>query len=408
MDNMKFSEQVYICKRKIKALRDSIAYYICRIFPINKNKIVMWTFEGSGGYGCSPRYIAEELLKRQEEGKNSFEIFWLLDDMNKEFPPGIKKVKSTLWGRAYHLSTARFWVANTRTFYGTKKRKGTTYIQTWHGTVAMKPIGKYRGEKFSHIAYLVSAYDSKMIDYALAGSRWCVDMWPGGLIYEGEILETGTPRCDILFSGVKEKHIQLRREYGLSNEVRILLYAPTFRGGSQSMVRDVNTEAVSLDFQGLIEVLEQKFGGEWYIFLRLHPQLSAKMEKMPVGNKNEHLIDVSQRPDMNEIMAACDAMITDYSSAIFEGFLTGMPGFLYIDDLEEYVADRGNLMFDMDEIPFSVALNNDELMDNILKFDEESYKEKSDDFMKEVGIFEDGKASGRVVDLIEKECRGIH
>lgn len=405
MDRIKFSERVYIFKRKIRALWSSIAYYICQIFPISENKIVMWTFEGMGGYGCSPKYIAEEVLKRRKEGKNSFEIFWLLDDIDKEFPPEIKKVKSSLWKRAYHLSTARFWVANTRTFYGTKKRKGTTYIQTWHGTVAMKPIGKYRGEKLSRIAYLVSAYDSKMIDYALAGSQWCVNMWPDGLIYDGEIIKTGTPRCDVFFSGLEEKHIRFREEYGLSLESRILLYAPTFRGGSQRVVRNVNSEVISLDFQCLIKTLEQKFGGEWYIFLRLHPQLAAKMERMPVEKTDERLIDVSQRPDMNEIIAACDAMITDYSTAIFEGFLTKIPGFLYIDDLDEYIADRGELMFKMDEIPFPVSYSNEELMKNIQKFSQEIYEEKVNAFIERVGIFEDGYASERAVDLIEKDKR---
>ena len=366
----------------------------------------MWTFEGTGGYGCSPKYIAEEILKRKAQGKNDFEIFWLLEDMDKKFPSEIIRIKSTLWTRAYHLSTARFWVSNTRTFYGTKKRKGTTYFQTWHGTIALKPIGKYRGEKLSKMAYIVSAYDSKLIDYLLAGSRWCVEMWPDGLIYDGKILKTGTPRCDVLFSGVREKHLQLRREYGISFDAKILLYAPTFRGGSQGTIRNVNTGIVSLDFCRLIKNLEGKFGGEWYVFLRLHPQLAAKMERMPIMEENNHLIDVSQRPDMSEIMAACDAMITDYSTTIFEGFLTGIPGFLYIDDLEEYVADRGSLMFDMSEIPFSVAYSNDELMDNILSFSSDTYKKSVAEFIAKVGIFEDGYASRRIADIVEKMAEG--
>ena len=142
------------------------------------------------------------------------------------------------------------------------------------------------------------------------------------------------------------------------------------------------------------------------MFLRLHPQLAAKMERMPIMEENNHLIDVSQRPDMSEIMAACDAMITDYSTTIFEGFLTGIPGFLYIDDLEEYVADRGSLMFDMSEIPFSVAYSNDELMDNILSFSSDTYKKSVAEFIAKVGIFEDGYASRRIADIVEKMAEG--
>ena len=182
------NEKIYILRRKLKAFLQSLAYYACRIFPVKKNKILMWTFECSGGFGCNPKYIAEEILRRNNAGKTDYEIYWLLDDTEKEFPPGITKVKNTWLNRAYHLSTARFWVANTRTFYGTKKRSGTTYLQTWHGTVSLKPIGKYRGKSFSAIAYLVSRADSELMDYALAGSKWCKDTWPQGLVYDGEIL----------------------------------------------------------------------------------------------------------------------------------------------------------------------------------------------------------------------------
>lgn len=361
----------------------------------------MWTFEGKGGYGCSPKYIAEELMRRKEKGENSFEIFWLLEDMGKQFPNEIKKVKSTLWTRAYHLSTARFWVANTRTFYGTKKRKGTVYLQTWHGTVALKPIGKQRGNKLPKIAYLISKYDSGMIDYALSGSRWCTEMWPEGLIYQGKIAETGTPRCDVLFQDVRQKRIQFRKEYNIPFEANIMLYAPTFRGGSQNKVRNVNAESCSVNFERVIHALETRFGGTWYIFLRLHPQLAAQLEEFPIERKNGRLIDVSHRMDMNEIIAASDACLTDYSSMIFESFLTCQPGFIYADDLNNYIADRGSLLFDMNEIPFSVAYNNDELVENILTFNQEIYEKKVKDFIKKIGIVEDGHASEKVVNLME-------
>ena len=199
---------------------------------------------------------------------------------------------------------------------------------------------------------------------------------------------------------------QMRQEYHLPKDAQIMLYAPTFRGGSQSKNRSVNTEEATVDFTRLIPALEKRFGGVWYIFLRLHPQLAAKMEGLKVGVASDRLIDVSQRPDMNEIIAGADAFLTDYSSAIFEGAMIGQPGFIYADDLEEYVADRGDLFFDMYKLPFPVALNNDELMENILKFDDESYKKKLAVFMEEVGIFEDGKASERVVDLIEEKGGG--
>ena len=402
------SEERYVKKRIRRARLERIAYCLCHIFPIQQNKVVLWTLEGKGGFACSPKYIAQELLRRNREGTN-WTLYWL-NGGNKNFPQEIKPVKDSLWSRAYHLSTARFWVGNTRTFLGTAKRKGTSYIMVWHGSIALKPIGLYRGNKFSKIARLVSEADSKLIDVALSGSRWCSQTWRDGLIYDGKIVEAGTPRCDILFNGVEKCHTELRERYGLPQDARICLYAPTFRGGSQGTKRSVNTEPISLDLQGLLCTLEKRFGGSWYLFLRLHPQLAASLEKMPLPeeqlaadkNSGSRLIDVSQLPDMAEIMAATDCIVTDYSTIIFEGFLTGQPGFIYADDFDEYVADRGKLMFSAEEIPFPVARTNSELFQNIQDFDEAAYRSRCETFRRKTGIIDDGNASRRAVDVMEK------
>ncbi|MCI9359401.1 MAG: hypothetical protein HFG65_00350 [Hungatella sp.] len=396
------SERIYIGKRRWKAFLYGLAFDACRIFPVDPKKVVMWTFECGGGYGCSPKYVAEEILRQNREGITDYKIFWLMNDMAKEFPKEIIKIKNTFWHRVYHLSTAGIWVSNSRTFYGTKKRKRQRYIQTWHATICIKPIGKYRGNLLPKMAYIVSRYDSSLIDYVLSGSKWCDDMYRDGLIYDGRIIKTGTPRCDVLINQKEEKHRQMREEYQIPQEANILLYAPTFRGGSQSGKRSVDAEETSIDFRRLIESLEKRFGGSWYIFLRLHPQLAANMGGLHTEQAWERLIDVSQRPDMNEIIAGSDAFLTDYSSAIFEAAMAGLPGFLYADDLEEYVKDRGDLMFDMEKLPFSCALNNEELIRNILEFDRDKYEKDVEVFMEMVGNKEDGKASRRVVKLMER------
>ncbi len=394
-------EKKYLIKRRLKASLYGIPFILCRVFPIKKNKIVLWTFEGTGGYGCSPRYIAEELLKQKREGKNNFELYWITTDTTKVFPEEIHVIKDTTWNRAYHMTTSRFWIGNTRTFYGTRKRKGTTYLQTWHGSLSLKPIGKYRGDQFSKMAYIVSKADSNLIDYAISGSRYCTEMWPDGLIYDGKIEELGSPRCDVFANSVEEKRRQLREEYNIPQEAKIVIYAPTFRGGSQGTKRAINENPITIDFNRVIEAFEKRFGGTWYVFLRLHPQLSVFMDGMSVKEKNSRLIDVTQRPDMNEIMAATDAIITDYSTCIFEGFLTGQPGFIYADDLEEYKKDRGKMMFTLDEIPFSTAVDNDGLVNDILHFDDNRYKFKSRKLIEENGIICDGLATERVVQLLK-------
>lgn len=406
MNKSSFSEEIYILKRKIKAFFYSLAFYLCRVFPVDKNKIVFWSFEGTRGFCCNPKYFAEEVLRRNKKGDRRWRLVWLVDDMDADFPEGIEKTENTLWNRVYHMSTAGYWVGNTRTFYGTKKRKKQMYIQTWHGSICIKPIGKYRGELFPKIAYLVSKKDSELIDYVLSNCTWSDIHYRDGLVYDGEIVRTGKPRCDILINRREEMRGLIRSTYGIPSEANILLYAPTFRGGSQLTKRSVEKREESINFKKVIDSLEHKFGGEWFVFTRLHPQLAAKKEHYRTNESSERLIDVTHHLDMNELIAAADAFITDYSGSIFEAALLRMPCFIYADDLEEYIENRGNLFFDLYKLPFSVALKNDELIYNINCFDIETYTKKVDDFIEEQGLIEDGHSSERAVDLIYGENNG--
>ena len=101
-------EENYIRYRKAKAYMNKLCFFICRIFPIRKNQISVCTFEGKSGFGCNPKYIVEELHKRNKD----YEFVWFVNDIQKEFPDYIKKVPNTLWNRAYWLSTSKIWIDN--------------------------------------------------------------------------------------------------------------------------------------------------------------------------------------------------------------------------------------------------------------------------------------------------------
>ncbi len=410
MFNRRYRDKLYICRRKVKAFFHGLVFYICWMFPIQPCKVVMWTTEGKGGYGDSPKYIAEEMIRRNTVQNGKFEIIWLSDCqtsdlVDKEFPEHIRVVKDSLWNRAYQLSTAGFWISNTRTNYGTKKRRKTIYIQTWHAIAGIKPIGKFRGDRLPEIAKIISEYDSHMIDYVLSGNEWSCKMWPDGLIYYGKILRSGVPRCDILFKEKEQMRKKYREKYNIPLDSCIILYAPTFRGGSQNRKRSVLADIGCLDFERLVKVLENKFGGKWYVFLRLHPQVAGHRDEIIIENKENKVIDVSQYPDMNELIVASDVLLTDYSSSVFESIIMNQVAFLYMEDKEEYVRDRGNLLFDLKSLPFPVAYDMEELEKQIKMFDMEVYERKVDEFKKKLGIFEDGKASIRVVDFIEEKLK---
>ncbi len=388
-------EELYIRKRKRKAKRLSALFLLMRVFPIKK-KIAFAAFEGDGGFGCNPRYIAEELHKRNP----SLELVWLTHDISRPFPNYIRLVKDTPFNTAFHLSTAKVWIDNYRKPYGTLKRKEQLYIQTWHATIGFKAVGLFRGDAFPKIARIVSEWDSSLIDYCLSNSKYCDDVYPKKLLYDGPTLRVGSPRVDPLINDRKKLHAGLRKELELDSDVKLLLFAPTFRSGNQQGKREVTAETPQIDFDQLLDALAERFGGEWRVLLRLHPTLAARLDEMPLIKKNPRLIDVSGLPDMSQILGGCEMLITDYSSCAFDAAFAHIPVLLYADDVQEYINERGKFMWSRGELPFDMAEDNTSLIENVKAFDNERYNAAVDVFMKKYEVVEDGMASARVAELI--------
>lgn len=412
------AEGRYIRKRKIKAFFNSLCFYVCRIFPIDNNLISVCTFEGRGGFGCNPKYIIQELHKEKADCK----IVWLVNDMDREFPDYIKKVPNTLISRAYWLSRSRVWIDNYRKPYGTKKRKGQYYINTWHANMGFKTIGLLRGEAFSYMAYLVSKNDSDMIDEVVVDSDYCEIMFRKGLVYNGHFLKVGQPRCDILHGDRLYYIEKFRYNHNLPKDAKVVMFAPTFREGVKEGKRTVFSEMWTIDFERLLKNLQRRFGGKWYICVRVHPQLASSFKEYRSDKLQDRIIDESQADDMYEILAGMDAFITDYSSAAFDACEADIPVFIYADDIEKYAKDRGSLLWEIstntDEpvrnnhniepdidmiLPFAIAKNNNELERRILEYNEKKYRDELYQFRVAEHLIRETTASKKVVEEIIKE-----
>lgn len=399
---MKLTEELYILYRRMKAAISWFIYFVCSICPIHNNKIVFSAFEG-GGYGCNPKYIAEEIIRRMFESGKQYELVWLVNDTAKQFPAEIHPVKNTLLNRAYHLSTAKIWVDNARKNYGTRKRSGQFYLQTWHGQIGIKPVGRLRGKAFSKIAEIVTRYDAKLEDVFLIGSEYARDIFTRSF-YGEFLLKIGSPRCDILLNGRDIQYKKVRDMLNLPIDVKLVMYAPTFRGGNQQLVRTVDQEQLQLDLIKLKYALERRFGGIWHILLRLHPQLGLLNQTMRIDKEaSKYCIDISLKDDMYEYLAGIDAFISDYSSASMDAALMRIPVFTYADDLQDYSTSRGDLLCDIHDFPFPVSFDNATLTQIIRDFDEVKYLNKLEKFLKDEDVIEDGTASRKAVDVIEKK-----
>ena len=365
---------------------------------IVKNRIVFSSFEGDGGFCCNPRYIAEELINR-----GGYEIVWLTHEPAMHmFPKEVRVIKDTIMNQVYWLSTAKVWIDNYRKPWGTVKRNGQIYIQTWHASMGFKAVGLYRENKFPEIARLISEADSMLIDYMLSNSEYCDRIYPKKLLYSGRTIRSGSPRCDCLIKKKNELHEKIRRQYGIPQDAKLVMYAPTFRGGTQKNEKNVSVNTSALDFEKLKTTLTYKFGGKWFILLRLHPQLAAKCTKMHIRNATDDMLDVSMHEDMSELLGSIDVLITDYSSCAFDALFAHIPVFLYAEDVQEYIENRGKFMWTRNQLPFPMAETNENLIYNIVEFDRDVYIEKANVFMKKYGVVENGDASRNVVDKIEE------
>lgn len=370
----------------------TILYYVFRLFPISSKKVVLSNYVGKG-YGCNPKYLAIELLKRNKGWK----LVWLTENIESDFPKEIVVVQQDTIKAIFESATAKVWIDNQRKLPHHKKRKDQIFIETWHGGGG--PIKKIGADNPSNIGnmpyYNTSLHMDKIVDVMISNSTCCSQIYRSAFLYHGEILECGYPRNDILVDKWKQgkERKKVYSFYKLDNNVKTVLYAPTYRNK-----RDL--EPYSLDLDAVCKVLKERFSGEWKICIRLHPSMQKKALELTSG---ENIINVSNYDDMQELLAASDVLISDYSSVISEFALTHKPIFLYSTDIESYAKERA-FYCDYRKLPFPLAETNSEMLVNIRNFNKKDYLDRVNDYMSEIGMMEKGNAAEQVVDWLEKRC----
>jgi len=359
---------------------------------VQNNKIVFFT--DSCAYTCNPKYIAQEIIRRHLP----YELVWVVNKnilkYIKDFPKEIKLVMTGTTEEIDALGTAKILVNNERRSRflkrGYNKKHGQINIQTWHGSLGIKCTSNERHD-LSKRWQINNEKDNSQIDYLISNGQYDTAFFKRVFENNGEIKEFGHPRNDIFFkTNIKIKQ-KVYKALDIPESKKIALYAPTFR-------EDRDLSPYTLDYNRLKSGLEAKFGGEWVVVNRLHPRLTNLKH---LCAQYGHVIDATDYSDMQELLAAVDVCITDYSSCIYDFILQYKPGFIYAVDAEKYDKGRG-LQYPLSQTPFLIATNNDEMVKNIENFDLETYKAKVKEFLDNKGCIDDGHAAARTVDLIEK------
>ena len=382
----------------VKFLYDIYYYFIkltvlgtlFKIFPIKKNKVVVCSYFGKG-YGDNPKAIVNELLK----SKKDLDIVWTLDGENKNatFPEGIRTVRYESIKYLYELVTAKVWIDNSRKKFVPKKRKKQYYIQTWHAGLGFKKCEKEVEDVLPKSYVKRAKKDSINADLFTSNSKWLTNLYRKYFWYDGEILEVGLPRNDILINQEKHDNIKkdVKKKLKIDAKSKIILYAPTFRDYD-------DYSCYKIDVEKVISTLNEKTGDNWVFLVRFHPNVSKLASEL--GYKN--VIDVSYYPDLYELLITADYLISDYSSLSFDFSYLKKPVFLFATDIEAYKKDR-DFLFDIRKVPFVLSESNEELINNIKKFDNKKYQKDLIDFYDDIKLNETGKSAHEVAKIVLKE-----
>ena len=366
-------------------------------YKIQPDSVAFFTFQHR--YTCNPKYICDELLRESDK----VHIVWgVKDDDISSYPndPRVSLVRINT--PEYFAAVAACKTIVTNSLVGDKfslipVKKGQILIETWHGSLGIKRFDKdhYTSSASWPVAMSITG---KRTNYCLSNSTFEDRIYKKTFWPDTPILRYGHARNDVFFDNYSAQREKWResfyKEHNLDAETKLLIYAPTFRD-------DGSVDAYVFDVDRVLDALEKRFGGHWVMMLRYHPTALKKLADSDRDIlQSNRIIDVSQVPDIQEMLTFVDAGISDYSSWVFDYVLSRKPVFLLTQDLEHFQEVERGLEYSIRETPFSIAADSDELVNNILAFDEAEYLARVEAFLKEKGCIEDGHAAERAAHAI--------
>ena len=351
------------------------------------NAVLFESFTGKG-IGDSPKDIFLALKEQRPDLK----FYWTIS-ATTEAPEGSIGVVhgSRQWLKV--LATAKYLVNNTNFPWYFRKVEGQVYLQTWHGT-PLKRLGREIVNNKLTKSYLNTMdREATYWNYLISPSPYCTEVFPGAFNYKGRIIETGYPRNDRLViqpAGVRER---VRKQLGVADDVKLVLYAPTWRDFKRSPT------------------------GKWESvnFLEANLALPSGFQLAYRGHSNTHLshksdtaggaIDVTLYPDVAELYLAADVLITDYSSVMFDFTVTGKPVLFLAPDLPLYEEERGFYFDYRATVPGPILNTSAEVVESLGKLDEivKQFNTKYNSWQKRYNSVEDGHATQRVIDIVFKD-----
>lgn len=285
-----------------------------------ENAVFFESFYGRNA-SCNPLAIDRELQRRAPNVTR----YWSVVDLSVAVPDGAIAVVegSPQWWQA--RGSARLLVVNDWLRRRFARRPGQVVLQTWHGT-ALKKLALQRSGRDPRRALAVLK-ESRRWNVLLAQNPYGANILRRAYAFFGRpTWVEGYPRNDILTTGDRT---DVRARLGLASDTRVLLYAPTWRDNQDEIVDFLDPAALAADADAVVLVRGHS--------RTLLPGSDAE---------GVQVIDVTTYPDISELLLAADALITDYSSVMFDFSATGKPMYFFTPDLEHYRGEMRGFYFE--------------------------------------------------------------
>ena len=346
-----------------------------------ENAIFFESFYGQNA-SCNPRALDSAVAELLPDVKR----YWSVVDASVELPPGAVRIVegSEQWWRA--RGTARLLVINDWLRKRYRKRSYQKVLQTWHGTPLKKIALSRPGLRLR--PSLATLRERSKWDFLLAQNPYTARTMRSAYAWFGPTWQEGYPRDDQLSGG---DPAPVRERLGIPHDVTVLLYAPTWRDDRPGHIDHLD-----------VAEFADKLGPGYLTLIRGHSRTLKPGEDVHAA----HVLDVTGYPDVTDLFLVADALITDYSSVMFDYSVTGKPLFFFAPDLELYRRQLRGFYFDLDEAaPGPLVQDPDELVQLVRDRDAvtERFAGKYAAWRDRFNPRDDGGAARRVVERLIRE-----
>ncbi|MBO2452408.1 bifunctional glycosyltransferase family 2 protein/CDP-glycerol:glycerophosphate glycerophosphotransferase [Actinomadura barringtoniae] len=343
-------------------------------------------------YSDSPRYIFEEMQRRRPD----LDYVWVTLDDQFRVPEGVRKVVHGSRAHFQALAQARYLVGNDPMPEWLEKRDGQFYLQTWHGT-PLKRIGHdIEHPLFRNARDYLRRFDSDVAqwDALVSPNPFSTPILRRAFRFDGEVLESGYPRNDLLARPDTEgRGARVRATLGIPEGKRVVLYAPTWRDDQ------ARAGGYRMDLRIDLDAARRALGDDHVLLVRGHFNVG---EGVP-GVDGRFTFDVSRYPDIAELYLIADVLVTDYSSVMFDFAVTGRPQLFFAYDYERYRDELRGFYFDFEaEAPGPLCRTSADLIEALhaAPATREDHAARYAAFREKYCAWDDGSASARAVDRL--------